>query len=151
MKKLGAIIKLFVERVWGKLLMFLVDNGETAIKVTNIIKDVIEHPAVSWVVVMTPTTKDDVILAKAKQIAPKVVLQVGLAMGIIKTVNETENPLEASGKVIEYIRKFIPEEGKGMFYRELSGKLMVILADGKVSVAEAVGLVQFLFKGIIKF
>jgi hypothetical protein len=150
MKKIGAIISLFLERVWGKMLIFLVSNGEVAIKVTNIVKAVIENPAVNWAVAMTPTSVDDAVLAKAKQIVPKVVLHVGLAMGIIRAVDESEDAIEASAKVIEYVRMFIPEHGKGVFYRELSGKVLEALSDGKVSIAEAVGLVQLIFKGIIK-
>jgi hypothetical protein len=150
MKKYVRKIKVALLNFFGYILGFLIENGDTAIKVTNIVKEIVENPAVDWVVVMTPTPLDDLALLKAKSIAPKIAAQVALAMGVIREVNLAESPEEATGKVFELIRDLIPQEGRGIFYREFSAKVAEVLSDGKISTAESVALVQLLFKGIIK-
>lgn len=145
MKKLINAIR----NAFGSLLGFLVSRGEVAVKVTDMVKSVIENPLVNWVVLLTPNKTDDVLLAKAKVLIPKVGVKVAMAMGILKQVNESETTEQAFGKVLEFVSKSLPMEGRSIFYRELSGQLAESLSDGRVSTAEAVALVQLIFKGKI--
>jgi hypothetical protein len=149
MKKIFNVIKNVLTKLWGNMLAFLVERGEVAVKVTNIIKEIVENPAINYIVALTPTSKDDVILAKAKALIPKVAFQVGLAMNMIKAVDASENELEAAARVIDYVRLHINEDGKGIFYREFAGKLAEYLSDGHLSTAEAVALAQLIFKRIL--
>ena len=109
----------------------------------------IENPLVNWAVLLTPTKKDDALLAKAKVLIPQVGVKVAMAMGILNQVNESETTEQAFGKVLEYVSKSLPMEGRAIFYRELSGQLAEALSDGKVSTAEAVALVQLIFKKVL--
>lgn len=149
MKKLIAFIQNTLAKLWGGVLQFVIERGETAVKVTNIIKSVVESQALSFIVLATPTKGDDVLLAKAKVLAPKIVLQVGLAMNIITEIDEAEDEIQAASRILEYVKTYIPEKGHGIFYREFTGELIEALADGQVSGPEAFALGQLVFKKIL--
>lgn len=147
MKKLINKIKTFLAKAWGSLFFFLVDKGEVAIKVTNVVKDILNNPAIDWVVELTPTKADDILVSKAKVFVPKVANQIGLAMGILRNAEDEKDAFE---KVLNYVSQ-LPLEGKAIFLREFSGHLALALSDdGKVSPAEMIGLVQLIYKGLIK-
>ena len=149
MKKLLEKIKTALLKAFGKLLDFLVKNGEISIKVTNIVKEIINNPAIDWVVALTPTKEDDKVLAFAKTITPKISLKVGLAMNIISIADAESDQAIAFSKVLDFVSDQLPEEGKSIFYRELSGAIAEALSDGKISGGEAVAIVQLIFKKII--
>lgn len=138
-----------IKNAFGSALSFLISRGEVAVKATDIVKQVIENPLVNWAVLLTPTKADDVLLAKAKVLIPKLGVKVAMAMGILNQVNESETTEQAFGKVLEYVSQSLPMEGRAIFYRELSGQLAESLSDGKVSTAEAVALVQLIFKKVL--
>lgn len=149
MKKLFKKIKLALEKAFGELLGFLVKNGTVAIKVTDIVKGVIENPAIEWAVALTPTKKDDEILARAKVLVPTLAVKIGLAMGIIKEVEASANIEVAFSRVLNHVTEFLPDEGRAIFYRELSGAIAKALSDGNMSTAEAIGIVQLIFKKVL--
>jgi len=126
-----------------------VDRGQIAIKVTNIVKDFIENPAVDLVVALTPNKKDDVLLARAKVLVPKILVQIGMAMAIVQKAEAESDPEVAYSVVLSYISTKLPEDGKAIFYRELSGRVAQALSDGNMSVAESIGLVQLIFKKLL--
>lgn len=135
-----------LRRAFGKVLEFLVSRGQVAVKATDIVKQVIENPFLDWTVRLTPIKADDAILAKAKQLVPQIGVKIGMAMGIINEVNQSESTEQAFGKVLEYVSKSLPVEGRAIFYRELSGQLAESLSDGQMSTAEAIAIVQLIFK-----
>lgn len=137
----NALIKAF-----GSLLDFLMKNGDAAVKVTNLVKDVVNNPAMDWAVALTPTTVDDKLLAKAKVIVPQVAVKVGLAMQIIKEADLAESEAVAFSKILSLVSSELPDEGKAIFYRELSGAIAKALSDGVVSTAEAIAIAQLVFK-----
>jgi len=92
MKKLINQIKEALSKVFGGFLEILVDRGQIAIKVTNIVKDFIENPAVDLVVALTPNKKDDVLLARAKVLVPKILVQIGMAMAIVQKAEAESDP-----------------------------------------------------------
>ena len=149
MKKLINTIKSTLSRVFGSFLTFLVDRGKVAVTVTDIVKSFIENPAVDLVVKLTPTKTDDLILMKAKKLIPKVSIQIGMAMAIISEAEASKSESEAFSKVLAYVSSKLPQEGKAIFYRELSGKVAEALSDGTVSTAEAVAIVQLIFKKVL--
>jgi len=149
MKKLLEKIKGALLKAFGKLLDFLVQNGEVAIKVTNTVKEIINNPAIDWVVALTPTNTDDKILKEAKIIVPKIALKIGLAMNIISIADSESDQAIAFSKVLDFVSQQLNEDGKAIFYRELSGAIAEALSDGTMSGGEAVGIVQLIFKKII--
>jgi len=149
MKKLINQIKEALSKVFGGFLEILVDRGQIAIKVTNIVKDFIENPAVDLVVALTPNKKDDVLLARAKVLVPKILVQIGMAMAIVQKAEAESDPEVSYSVVLSYISTKLPEDGKAIFYRELSGRIAQALSDGNMSVAESIGLVQLIFKKLL--
>ena len=149
MKKLLEKIKKGLIKAFGALLEFLVKNGEVAIKVTNLVKEVVNNPAIDWVVALTPTKADDKILSIAKVMLPELAVKVGLAMNIVTIAESEEDEAIAFSKVLGFVSDQLSEEGKAIFYRELSGLIAEALSDGNISGGEAVAIVQLIFKKII--
>lgn len=149
MKKLFEKIKLALLGAFGKLLDFLVDHGKVAIKVTDIVKSVIENPAIEWAIALTPNKKDDELLKKAKEIVPQIAVKVGIAMNIVSIADSETDQNIAFAKVLEFVSNQLPEEGRAIFYRELSGAIAESLSDGNMSGGEAVAIVQLIFKKIL--
>ena len=138
-----------IRNVFGSLFNRIVNTGNVAVNVTNILKGVINNPALEWVVELTPTKADDLPLRKAKVLLPKVTLQVGLAMGIIKAIDAEQDPKKAMAILLEVIKDKLPNDGKAIFYREVSGKLAEALSDGTLSTAESIAIVQLIFKKVL--
>jgi hypothetical protein len=149
MKRVIDKIKLAVGKVFGGILEFIIDNADVAIKVTNIVKEVINNPLVDYTVALTPTKRDDVLLFKAKQLAPMILTKLAFAMGIAKEAELSGDPLIVTGKVFEIVRQSIPLEGRAIFYRELSGKIALALADGKITEGEIIGILQLKYHKVI--
>ena len=149
MKNLFSKIKSTLSKVFGSLLGFLVSRGQIAVKVTDIVKAIIENPLLSFAVELTPTKADDAILAKAKQIVPEIAIKIGLAMGIVNEVAVQTDPEKALAVILDQIRHVLPEEGKAIFYRELSGKIAEALSDGVITTAEGVAIAQLIFKKVL--
>jgi len=149
MKKLINQIKTTLSKAFGSFLTFLVDRGQVAVDATNIIKSIVENPALSFVVELTPTKTDDALLAKAKKLMPELALKVGLAMAIIREAEANEDKGIALAIILDKVRDHLPEDGKAIFYRELSGAIAEALSDGTVTTAEAVAIVQLVFKKVL--
>ena len=149
MKTLFVKVKEKLSKVFGSLLGFLVDRGQIAVKVTNIVKMVVENPVTSFVVELTPTKADDAALAKAKKLVPELALKVGLAMQIINEAEAIGDNDLALSLLLEKLRHFLPEEGRAIFYRELAGRVAEVLSDGVVTTAEAIAIVQLVFKKVL--
>lgn len=149
MKKLLERIKNALLKAFGKLLELLVNNGEIAIKVTNTVKEIINNPAIDWVVALTPNKTDDKVLAQAKKVVPELAIKIGIAMNILTIADAEEDQAIAFSKVLEFVSNQLPDEGKAIFYRELSGIIAESLSDGHITGGEAVAIVQLVFKKII--
>lgn len=140
-------IKSILQKVWGAIYFFLIDKGEIAIKVTDLVKNILNNPLVDWVVALTPTEADNIAVAKAKEFVPKIATQIGLAMGILQNIKDEKDGFE---KVLNYVAQ-LPLEGKAIFLREFAGQLALALSDdNKISPGEMIGLVQLLRKGLLK-
>lgn len=150
MKKLIEFLKEKIQNFLGSIAGFVLKRADAAEKVTTIIKEVLDFEGLSLVVALTPNKTDDRYLAKAKELAPKVIAQVGLALGLAKALDAEKDPIKQASIVIDYVKTKLPKEGNGVFLREFAGKLGEATADGKVTGLEFYGLVNMLHKGILK-
>lgn len=149
MKNLFSKIKNILAKAFDSVLDFLLNNADVAIKVTNTVKEVINNPIIGLAVALTPNKKDDAILARAKLIAPDVVIKFGLALKMISIADAESDRLIAASKIMEFISNELPEEGKAIFLRELSGKIGEALSDGDISGSEIYGIIQLRYKKLI--
>ena len=149
MKNLFTKIKSILTKAFGSFLGFIVERGQVAVKVTDIIKGIVDNPLLSIAVELTPTKADDLVLAKAKEIVPDIALKVGLAMGIISEAASQQDKEIALSIILDKIRYHLPEEGRAIFYRELSGKVAEALSDGVITTAEGIAIAQLVFKKVL--
>ena len=150
MKNLFQKIKNSLDKAFGSLLGVLINNSDAAIKVTNIAKSIINNPLLSAAVAFTVNKKDDELLAKAKILAPAIGVKLAMAIGIIKEVDESESIEIAYGKVLKLVSENLPEEGKAIYLRELSGAIGdALIDDGIISTGELIGIIQLRYKKII--
>jgi hypothetical protein len=149
MKKLFEKIKLALSKAFGAFLSILIKNADAAVKVVDIVKAVIENPAIDWVVALTPSEKDDELLRKAKQLTPKIMAQVAFYMGLISAIQAESDPEKAASIVFNLIADKIPNDGRGIFYRELSAEIGKALSDGEIENAEIGAIVQLVRKKIL--
>ena len=150
MKNLFQKIKNSLDKAFGSLLGVLINNSDAAIKVTNIAKSIINNPLLSAAVAFTVNKKDDELLAKAKILAPAIGVKLAIAIGIIKEVDESESIEIAYGKVLKLVSENLPEEGKAIYLRELSGAIGdALIDDGIISTGELIGIIQLRYKKII--
>jgi hypothetical protein len=150
MKSIINKIKVFLMNAWGNLFGFLVSKADVAIKLTDIVKSVIDNPATGYAVAWTPTRLDDKLLADAKLILPKITVQLGIAMNLVNAIDAEKDPEKMAGLVFAFVSEKLPNDGKAIFYRELSGKIALALSDGKFSTGEIIALVQLVYNKLIK-
>jgi hypothetical protein len=141
MKKVWLKIQLFFANIFGKEFAFLKKNSGVAVKVTNILKDVVQSPLTSIVTSLIPGDVDNQIHKKLEAIIPRIAAEVALAHGIVQQAGAHHEMLAG---IIEHVRKMLPE-GRVGFWLEFSGRVNYALADGEISFAEAVALAQAVY------
>jgi len=150
MKNLFQKIKNSLDKAFGSLLGVLINNSDAAIKATNIAKSIINNPLLSVAVAFTVNKNDDNLLAKAKILAPAIGVKLAMAIGIIKELDESESIDIAYGKVLKLVSENLPNEGKAIYLRELSGAIGdALINDGKISTGELIGIIQLRYKKLI--
>ena len=116
-----------------------------ATKIVNDIKNSIFNVA-DVIVAITPTKADDEFIRKAKVAAEKVIQRMAAVEGLITGNEKLEDAIEAFAKYLAGKSS----EAKAKFWIELAGKIVETLADGRVTLAEAVALAQIVYSEIKK-
>lgn len=147
MKELVSRVKNFLHNLLGDLLPVLLKNGRVAVKVVDIVKEVVENPLLNLAVSLTPTKKDDIALRKAKMITSELMGKLGFAMRMVESIEMQEDPKVVAKWVSEHLRGYSSDSEKAVFYRELAGLILEsLMDDGKISTGEYVAIGQFLFR-----
>lgn len=142
MKKLFIKIGNWLKSFFTESFDWLEINADYAVQAVNIVKKIINNPVVDMAVALTPTTIDDKILAAAKSYIARAAADLLIVYNILKG---SETPEEVLRKLTNYVSG-LTDDQKAIFYVQLSGKVMQILADGKVTLAEAITITQYIFK-----
>lgn len=136
-----------MKKLWMKIKLLFTKAGKVvkeavvpAIKVTNIIKDIVESPVTSTLVSLTPFIWDDAALKLAKQIVPKALIELQVIEGLQGKTND-----EVIRTIIAEVKQYTPSK-KAQFYEDLAVMISSFLADGKVSQDELLKLVQFIYQ-----
>ena len=116
-----------------------------AVNVVNMIKNNVSSVA-DTIVAITPTKKDDELLRKAKFALEKVIPEIMAVQGLIAGNEKFEDVLP---EFVEWMSKKT-NSNKAIFWRELVGKLVEVLADGKVTFNEALALAMIIYSEIKK-
>lgn len=117
------------------------DNSGVAVKVVDSLKNAVESPVADIVTAIIPSDVDDKIKAKLEAVLPVVAEKLAIAYGIIQISDKNTDSVAA---LIGYL-KTINKDARVDFWIRLSGELNVALADGKISLSEAISIAQFVY------
>lgn len=112
---------------------------EPAMKVIDLLRIVINNPAVDFLTALTKTDLDDRIVEGVRRWLPEVAEAWGL---VVDARNKT------IGEILIVLMNYLnglPEVTKNRLYREFAAQLAELMADGKLSYADAIVLVQLYF------
>lgn len=116
----------------------------TVISVTNALKYTVDNPVTDILVKITPTQVDDAILAKIKAVLPKVIEKTALAQKWLAMQKEmTTNELLQA--IISELKNTQDAGEWQKFWAEFSGMFLYYMADGKLTVGEAIALAQWYY------
>lgn len=146
MKKVFEKIVSSVKSMFGKGFDSFRQYSHIAVKVTNQLKIAVESPYADLATTLIYSEVDDFILLKLRKVVPKVALKMAIIHGILST---TDKNSDAVANLIEYLKKLNPDARTG-FWLTFSGEVNMGLADGKISLSEAVILTQMAFKEMKK-
>jgi len=146
MKNLLAKLTLLVQVFLDKAFKELRKQSIVVVKVTGLLKKAVESPIADGVVNLIPGDEDDKILAKLREKVVPVLEKVAIAHGILHASSTNSDVINA---VIEKLKELHPEL-RASFWVVFSGELNMALADGKISLAEALILAQLAYVEIFK-
>lgn len=144
MKKIWLKIKELWSKITGKTLDFLRPNTELAIKIVDILKQVVENKVIDVATALTKSNLDNIIIAKIREILPKVAENLAITKEIIDAPQA-----EIMDRLLEFLKKQ-NKDVKATFYIALAGKINEYLSDGELSFSEAVSLAQIIYNEINK-
>lgn len=144
MKKLWEFIKSIVPRILEGLFDFAKKHAELAVKVTNALKEAVEHPAADFLVNLTKTDLDNKALAILRKVLTVVVKKVAVVHGVVSG-SEDEN--EAIRKLVEHIRS-LPKDERPSYYVQFAAEVLLAYTNGRISVAQAYYLPQLVYDGV---
>lgn len=134
MKKLFQKIKALFIRIKPKFQ----NTIETAVVVTNHIKNFLQNPAVDALAALTPFEHDERIL-KALRSA------IGYVSDVLDIASKTDSPSEQLQQIAKVLNERHPQFKK-LFYREFAAALAAALHDGKLSAWELFTLTQTAYR-----
>lgn len=111
--------------------------AEKSVEAVNIVKDLVEGKLTD-LAKLTPSDKDDALMFRVKNIlVNKIIPEMVAAEGII-----------SAGKPIEALVQYLsakPKLGRVKWWLELAGQIIMALADGNLSIGEAISIGQAIF------
>ena len=141
MKKIFQYVKDFIQKWIGISFEFVKDNSEVAVDVTNKIKKIVDSPIADILTAIIPSDLDDKVVSKLRKVLPIVLEKMAIMHGILIISTSNENTIAL---IIEHLQ-LTNKDLRADFYIRLAGELNVALADGEISLAEAIGLSQIIY------
>lgn len=146
MKKLISNIKFWLNKNFGTLFAWLKKNAEIAVLITEQINKAVQSPAADIVTEIIPGEWDNGLKIILRKIVPKVLFKVAVWHGIMQ---ESDSPLEATTKLIEYL-KTVNKSARASLWIRIAGELTVALSDGHVALSQGVIWSQVAFNELIE-
>jgi hypothetical protein len=146
MKKVINFIVELYHKVVGITLNAFREHADLAVSITERIKVILDSPIVDVITFIIPGDVDDNIVRNLRVILPIIFRKVALANNIIK---ENEFPTDIINEVLIYL-KDVDKYKKSLFWILFSAELNRSLADGKITLNEAIILSQLVYNEKIK-
>jgi hypothetical protein len=141
-------MKKFLDKIWRSLndlfqttFDFLIKNSIVAVRITDVLKNVVEHQLAEFVVTVIPGEIDDKILHILKKVVPEISHKLAVIHGLLQ---EGDSKSDSIDRIITYLQSLNPD-ARVSFWIMFSGELNLALSDGKINLAEAVALAQLSF------
>jgi hypothetical protein len=141
MKNLFNKIKEIILSVLGAKLNLFRKHGELAVMITENLKKAVESPVAGGIASIIPNDRGNILLAKAREIAPRVAFKVAIAHKILQANQTPEDVLLAVANKLKEEDSIV----KSSFWIRFSAEVMIALSDGKISLSEAIILGQLLY------
>lgn len=146
MKKLINKLNFFIRTLFDKAYKVAKANSVIAVRVTQMLKTVVESPFMDIVTDIIPIDYDDEILYILRREIPKVAMKVAIFSNIVQ---ESDKSADAVEKIILYLKGLNPQ-GRLGFWVTFAGELNIALSDGKLTFNESVILTQLAYNELYK-
>lgn len=143
MKKLFKLLFGWIGKLFASAGSFAEKVLPTVISVTNALKYTVDNPVTDILVKITPTQVDDAILAKIRAVLPKVVERTALAQKWV-AIHDKMTTEELLRAILADLKNSSNEDWQ-KFWAEFSGMFLYYMADGKLTVGEAIALAQWYY------
>ena len=143
MKKIFKFLFGWIGKLFASAGSFAEKVLPIVIGVTNTLKYKVDSPVADILVAITPTGIDDAVLAKIRAVLPKVVEKTALAQKwLAMSKDMTTNELLQA--ILGELKNSSNDEWQ-KFWAEFSGMFLYYMADGKLTVGEAIALAQWYY------
>ena len=124
-----------------------------AIKVTNVVKEVIDSPIDDIIAEVAKKTiagtADDVVIDKAMLVVKEKLPSIIIKLNLIDTALSVEDPYEKANAILAQV-KFASDEQKNIFYHSLATTLVEQLSDGKFTFGECCIIAEMVYQEMKK-
>lgn len=120
--------------------------AKRVVEFINTLKSGIESGTLDALAALTPSKKDDELVIKIKSVFSSVAQKIAAIEGL---TSGRESAVDALHALLTHISSN-SKDGRVKFWIILSGELMKALADGKLTIAEAVALTQLVYRELKK-
>lgn len=111
--------------------------AEKAVEAVNILKDMVEG-RLTDLAKLTNFDGDDLLMMRIKKaLTDKIIPEMAVAEGIVSSAKPTQ-------ALIDYL-KSKSKEGRVKWWLELAGQIIMALADGELTIGEAISIGQAIF------
>ncbi len=132
----------WLKKKWDGVMDFITHKSiPVALVIVNSLKEAVQSGAGDFTVGLTKTKIDDAILAKIREYIPKAMIELSAAEALLEAMGTNE-------EIITSLIQWLKDQSitfQTNFYIGFAGKLNEFLADGKLSVGEAVSLAQLAY------
>lgn len=136
----------FAKKMFSDAMKAARQYSGVAVEVTAKLKDIVENPLLSIAVGIIPGDVDNEILYLLRKVVPAVAMKMAIAHNIL---HASDSNSDAVAAIVDYLKTLNPDARVG-FWITFAGELNIALADGKISIDEAVILTQLAYKELKK-
>lgn len=136
MKKISDLINkatAWISRLWSSIKPDAEKALIIGMKITDAVKNAVNHPVADILTAIIPGDVDDKIKARLRDAAPKAIITLGLAQ---QCSNETDPAkiIECASRTLQNIKdSYLGEEAYGSLCDSFAVMMAQVAADGKVS------------------
>lgn len=146
MKKLWNSVTNFFRAIFSKEFEAVKKHAAVAVKVTEMAKKVIDSNLLGVLVQFIPGDVDNQVYYQLQKYIPKIAEQMAIAKGLVDAAASNQEMISA---LLTHARTLVGND-RALFFIEFAGRVNFCLADGKLTLGEAVLLSQLIYSELNK-